>query len=1031
MKQFLQMRKSATCINAVKLVLVILFACFGVTAYAQRTRVTGKVTDPNGAPLAGATVVVSGTPTGVLTDSTGKYSIVVPSSESILEFEYLGYVAQKIKVGTKTVIDAILQSDTKLVDEVVVIGFGETRKSDLTGSVTNIKMSDVRDAPVSSIDQALQGRIAGADIMSTSGDPTASTSIRIRGTRSIEASNEPLIVVDGVIDAVSDMGDLNPSDIESISVLKDASSTAIYGAQGANGVIIITTKKGAPTVTKPNIVLGARVGMSMLARNLDTMTAAEFARYYNERTERTNGYKPTYGYTGRYVDPEALGVGTNWIDAITHIAPYQNYWVSISGKTKTTNYWGSISYSDVDGIVLDSGKQQIFGRFNIGHQFNKWFKLSYSTNALYRIDKYNKAAIGGSNYWTGATYLNPLLDKGSVINDLYENGTRFNNPYVTLQLNEDFREGFSSNNTVTFEFKPVKGLTIKSQNSYYLWQAHRYRYYPSTLPTKNDGDGGQVYRVENDQRQLTSDNTITYKNSFSGGHHFDVMGGFSSYYRLTNETSVSAKGMLVDHVKWDNLSGILDKSNYTIASWDTLVTRMSVFARANYNYKKRYYLTFTGRTDGASNFAKNKKWGFFPSGAFKWVISNESWLKSNSRINELALRLSAGRSGNNAIKSYRSMDAMSSNTGGYLFGGAQSTFYYVDRLASDNLTWETTDLYNVALDMSFLKDRLKITLEGYLAYTQDLLLYVQRPHHTGFTSFIENIGKTSNKGIELTINTRNITKRNFSWTTDFTISHNTQMVDDIGSYDYISQMDSPGNNSYMMYGYVKGRPLNALWGFEYAGVWKSSEEIERNKITRAYVDATTSVSAGTPRYVDQNHDGILDNQDLVYLGNADPIIYGGLQNTFNIYGLRLGIFFAYSLGGKIYNYSELYMSGSYMTNQYRYMKNAWHPTKNPDSFYPAAGAVQVHVPSSLQVHDASYLRLKSVNISYRFDLRKKTKFLRDIMIGINAENLFLWSNYNGFDPDVSTSSDTSTLRRVDMGAYPRARTVTFDVQIRY
>ena len=241
MKQFLQMRKSATCINAVKLLLVILFACFGVTAYAQKARVTGKVTDPNGAPLAGATVVVSGTPTGVLTDSTGKYSIVVPSSESILEFEYLGYVPPKIQVGTKSVIDAILQSDTKLVDEVVVIGFGETRKSDLTGSVTNIKMSDVRDAPVSSIDQALQGRIAGADIMSTSGDPTASTSIRIRGTRSIEASNEPLIVVDGVIDAVSDMGDLNPSDIESISVLKDASSTAIYGAQGANGVIIITT----------------------------------------------------------------------------------------------------------------------------------------------------------------------------------------------------------------------------------------------------------------------------------------------------------------------------------------------------------------------------------------------------------------------------------------------------------------------------------------------------------------------------------------------------------------------------------------------------------------------------------------------------------------------------------------------------------------------------------------------------------------------------------------------------------------------
>ncbi|MBR2326624.1 MAG: TonB-dependent receptor [Alistipes sp.] len=1010
---------------------VVMLFCIVATAMAQKVQVTGKVSDKDGAPLAGATVVISGTTNGVLTDNTGKYTITVPSGESILEIEYLGFVAQKIKVGTKTTINVILQSDAKQVDEVVVIGYGETRKSDLTGSVTNVKMSDVQDAPVASVDQALQGRVAGADIMSTSGDPTAATSIRIRGTRSIEASNEPLIVVDGVIDAVSDMGDLNPSDIESISVLKDASSTAIYGAQGANGVIIVTTKKGAPTITKPNIVLGARVGMSMLARNLDTMTAAEFAQYRNEVTEYNARYSNDVTYTAKYADPQALGKGTNWIDAITRIAPYQNYWVSISGRTKKTNYWGSISYSGIDGIVDESGKQQIFGRFNIGHQFNKWFKLSYSTNALYRIDSYNKAAIGGTNYWTGATYLNPILDQYAAINDLYENGTKFNNPYVTMHLNEDFREGFSSNNTVTFEFKPVKGLTIKSQNSYYLWQAHRYRYYPSTLPMKNEGDGGETYRVENDRRQIASDNTITYKNDFKGGHHFDAMVGFSSLYRYTHETTINAKGMLIDNVKWNDLAGISDKNNYTISSWDNKLTRMSVLGRINYNYKKRYYFTFTGRADGSSNFAKNKKWGFFPSGAFKWVISNENWLKSNQRVNELALRVSAGRSGNDAIAQYRSLAAMDSSTSGYLFNGVQSTYYYPSRVASNNLSWETTDLYNVALDMSFCKDRLKFTVEGYLGYTHDLLLYVQRPTHTGYSSFLENIGRTSNKGVELTINSRNITKRNFSWTTDFTISHNRQMVEDIGTQDFVVAMTSPGNGGQMMYGYVQGRPLNSLWGYEYGGVAKNTDEIERNKLTKAFAYPSTTVREGVARYVDQNHDGVLDQQDLVYLGNADPYVYGGLQNTFNIYGLRVGIYFAYSIGGKIYNYSEFYMSGSYMTSQYRYMKNAWHPTRNPDSFYPAAGSAQIHVPSSLQVHDASYLRLKSVNISYTFDLRKKTKLLRDIKIGVNADNLFLWSNYNGFDPDVSTESGESTLRRVDMGAYPRARTITFDLQIRY
>ncbi len=1011
--------------------LMVVLLCGAVAEASAQGQVTGKVSDKDGLPLIGATVAVSGTANGVLTDQNGKYTINVPSKESILEFEYLGYAAQKIMVGTKTVIDVIMQSDTQLVEEVVVIGYGETKKSDLTGSVTNVKIADVKDAPVSSIDQALQGRVAGADIMATSGDPTSATSIRIRGTRSITASNEPLIVVDGVIDAVQDMGDINPADIESISVLKDASSTAIYGAQGSNGVIIVTTKKGTPTVTKPAIVFGMNVGVSMLARNLDTMTASEFAQYRVEVDEYNAKYAATNMPSGTYRDPESKGKGTNWIDQITRIAPYQNYWVSISGRSKKTNYWGSISYTDVQGIVLDSGNQKIFGRFNIGHQFNKWFKLDFSTNAMYRRDLYNKAAIGGSNYWTGATYLNPMLNGESTVNDLYENGTRFNNPYITLQMNTDYREGFSSNNTVTFTFTPVKGLTIKSQNSYYLWQAHRYRYYPSTLPTKNDGDGGQAYRVEGDTRQLTSDNTITYKKDWNGGHHFDAMAGFSVFNKFQNEVSVDAKGLLVDDVKWNNLSGITSKENYTVGSWNTRIARMSVLARINYNYQKRFYFTFTGRADGASNFAANRKWGFFPSGAFKWNMANETWLKSNRRIDELSIRLSAGRSGNNAIKAYRSLAAMSSSTGGYIFDGSQATYYYPERLASENLTWETTDLYNAALDMAFFNNRLKITAEGYLSYTKDLLLYVQRASHTGFTSFIENIGKTSNKGVELTIESRNIVKQKFSWVTAFTISHNSQMVEDIGSEEFVTAMTSPGNGGQMMYGYVKGHPLNALWGYEYGGVWKSEDEIARNQITKAYADPSTNVRPGKARYIDQNHDGILDQNDLVYLGNADPIVYGGLQNTFNIGRLRIGIYFNYSIGGKLYNYSEFYMSGSYMTNQYRYMMNAWHPDRNPNSNYPAAGSVEVHVPSTLQVHDATYLRLKNVSVGYTFDLRKKVKWLRDISIGVNAENLWLWSKYNGFDPDVSTSSGDSTLRRVDMGAYPRARTVIFSLQIRY
>ena len=1014
-----------------RLALVIAMAAAVSPSYAQSIKVTGKVTDKDGAALIGATVVVSGTSNGVSTDGKGNYVITVPSGESVLEYEYLGFSTQKVKVGAKTSIDVILQPDTRQVEEIVVIGYGETRKTDLTGSVTNVKMADVKDAPVASIDQALQGRIAGADIMSTSGDPTAGTSIRIRGSRSITASNEPLIVVDGIVDAVQDLSDINSADIESVSVLKDASSTAIYGARGSNGVIIVTTKKGTPTVTKPWITFKAEAGFSQLARKLDTMTAAEYAQYRNEITEINNSYANNAAQYYIYKNPRALGKGTNWIDEITHIAPYQNYNLSISGRNAKTNYFGSLGYSDIEGIIRDSGFERITGRFSVGHQFCSWFKMDANVSINYRNEMANKAAIGGTNWWNGATYLSPLLGPTDTYNPYYGSGGNFNNPVICIDMNTNRTERFNFSNTIGLEFKPVKGLTISSKNTAYFYQQHIYRFYPSTLPTRNEGDGGEVFRQEYETRTISTDNTISYKNDFDGGHHFDILGGFLASNRLYNDIEYGGKGYLVDDLKWNNLSGLKDKETITPHSWNTRLVKMSFIGRVNYNYKQRYYITLTGRADGSSNFAANHKWGFFPSAALKWTLSNETWLKTNRRVDELAIRVSAGRTGNDAIQSYRSLSAMASSAAGYLFDNSQVTYYYPQRIESDNLTWEKTDLYNIAVDMAFFKNRLKITAEGYLSYTRDLLLTVQKADQSGFSSHYENVGRTSNKGIELTVESRNIVKKKFSWTTMFTMSHNKQMVEDIGSEDFVVAMSSPGNGSYMMYGYVAGRPLNALWGFKYGGVWHNEEEIERNNITRAYANPSTSVSPGRPRYIDVNHDGTLDSKDLVYLGNADPYLYGGLQNTFNIGNLRIGVYFAYSLGGKIYNYSELRMAGSYTTNQYRYMLNAWHPVRNPNSDYPRAGAVEVHVPSNLQVHDASYLRLKTVSIAYTFDLRKYTKALRDITLGASAENLFLWSRYNGFDPDVSTESSGSTLRRVDMGAYPRARTVIFSLQLRY
>ena len=1020
----------------------ILIGITTLVASAQ-VKVTGVVLDENNQPMPGAAVLLDGdTSHGVITDENGRYNITVPSTESVLRYEFLGYSPVKMMVG-KTTLNVNLSPDTSFLEEVVVIGFGETKKSDLTGSVSSVHMNNVLQSPTLSADQALQGRIAGADIMSVSGDPTEGTSIRIRGSRSIEASNEPLIIVDGVMNAVTSLADINSSDIESISVLKDASSTAIYGAQGANGVIIVTTKTGENSTTRMNVNLSVKAGFSQILRTLDVMNAEEFANYNNERQhyaktshpEPGKGYYPDYTkYNHKYADPAALGEGTDWIQAMTYLAPYQQYDFSMNGGQKKTNYYASLSYSDNKGIILDTGNKRIAGKITLGHQFNKWLKLNYVNSTIYRQGLQNKANIGGTSVWNGVVYLSPVLTIEDTVNDLYNygQGSPFNNPYISVKQSQKITETFSSFNMVIARITPIKGMTIESKNSYYLVQNHQYRYYPGSLPAKAAANaGGEAQRVEQDTRQLSSDNTITYKSSIRKQHNFDVMGGFSIYYNNKNNESITAKGLLVDALTWNDLSGLTDKNNYSVSSYNTQVRRMSVLARANYNYKNRYYFTFTGRADGSSNFAANKKWGFFPSGAFKWNLSKEQWVRRLNFFQDLSLRLSAGRTGNDAIAAYTSLYSIDSSSSGYLIGGTQSTYHYPNRLASPDLTWETTDMFNAAIDIAMFKGRLKITAEAYYAMTKDLLLNVQKAQHTGFSSYRENLGRTSNKGLELSIETKNILKRNFSWTSEFTLAHNNQMVEDIGTEDFVSTYNDP--KGYMMYGYVEGYPLNSLWGFQYGGVWHNYQEIEDNQVSRQFVDYYSENKPGRPRYVDQNHDGVLNTEDLVYLGNADPILYGGFQNNFNIFGVNLSLYLTYSLGGKIYNYSEFYMAGTYCTNQYSYMKDCWHPLRNPESDIPAPGCSgSSMLPSNFMVHDASYIRLKNISVSYPIDLRRiSKKRLKTLTVGFNVDNVYLWTPYNGFDPDVSTSSDTSTIRRADVGAYPQSRKYIFSATLNF
>ena len=1009
-------------------VALVLLSLLPAGLYAQSSRtITGKVTDEHGEPLIGAGVVPLGGSGGTVTDLDGRYSITLGSGESVLVFSFLSYLSQEIAVGDRTEVDVLLVPDHTALEEVVVIGYGTSRKEDLTGSVATVKMSEVADTPVLSIDQAMQGRIAGVDIMSTTGEPGATTSIRVRGTRSITASNEPLIVVDGVMDAIDDLADLNSDDIESISVLKDASSTAIYGSRGANGVILITTKTGK--TEKVNVNVKAEAGAAWLAKKLDLMNKDEYLRYWN-------AYKRGVSKVFTPVeDPEDYSADTDWLGAISQVAPYQNYNVSASSKTKGHTWFTSLSFTDMRGIVKDTGVQRVSGRFNFSHDFTKWLTVGWKISTSYRKTDLSKAVFSGSGYSNGAIYLPPIIGPMDTTNPRVENGSLINTPVASIEYEDYYKTQWYNTDAMEFTIKPVKGLVINSQNSVRLTQNHLYHFWPNDLPKRRDEEGSEALKTEGEGLLLSTENTITYTAKFNRRHNLKVMAGYSASRNTNANTSVRADGLVMDDLLWNNLNGISSKENYTISSGKTQVTRQSVFGRVDYNYRSRYYLTVTGRVDGSSNFAANRKWGFFPSAAFKWNIKNEPFLKKAGWVDDLSLRLSAGRSGNDAISAYRSLQQYGSSTSNYIFDGTMGVVYYPSRLANPDLTWEKTDLYNAALEGSFLSGRINMELEAYYSTTSDLLLSVSTPHSTGYTSVFKNLGKTSNKGVELTLETHNVERKNFGWTTVLTVSHNRQMVEDIGHEDYVSSVKSRGANPFMIYGYKAGYPLNALWGFQYAGVFHNEEEFQENKITKeyAYRDANLSVanSPGVPRYVDQDHDGVLSNKDLVYLGSADPIIHGGFQNTFNIYNFKLSVYLAYSLGGKIYNYSEFYMGGGQYTNQYRYMLDAWS-WENPTSDIPRPGTSDIMMPGDNFVYDASYLRIKDVSLQYTFNFAKKRKaFCRSLTLGLSGSNLWLWAEYPGFDPDVSTESGDSTLRRVDMNSYPTSRKIVFSVQMRF
>ena len=1001
---------------------------FAQTAMAQKARtITGQVFDNAGQPMIGATVVVAGnTNVGTTTDAQGKYKIKA-SPDDNLSFSFLGYVEVTERVGNRTNINIVLNPENVSINEVVVIGYGTQQKSDLTGAVTSVNMEDLTNTAAASVDEALQGRLAGVEIMTTDGEPGSAASIRVRGSRSITASNEPLIVVDGVMDAVANFADIDPAEIKNVTVLKDASSTAIYGSRGANGVILVTTHEAK--ANKLNVTFKGTFSLSELPRELDMMNATEFASYRNDYyTNNSSSARYWQSWKPRYPNPAAYGEGTDWLDVMTRKAFSQKYFLSLAGGSKTTKVYFSLGYNDIKGIVIDSDQQQLSGRLKIDHTVFKWLKLGINTQYSKRHNNKSNTAISG-NATRAVTNLNPMMAPTETWDTLGDNGTNggsiYDSPYLKANklINYDDRTILTLTPYVELTF--AKNIRLKSQFSYVDTTTKGFYYSPSDMPVAERYKyGGSATRRDNNKRNFLSETTLSYKKTIKKKHKIDVVGAFTAQNTKWDNYSASGRGYLDDNVTAYNMGSLVDKRCLTVSTSASELQRYSVLARVNYSYGGRYHLTVTGRGDASSNFAVGHKWAFFPAAAFKWSISNEKFMKgTKSWLSDLSLRVSGGRSGNDAVSTYVSQMVLSTNQSGWLFGDSYEVSYYPTRIDNPNLTWEKTDSFNVGIDFSILNDRITMSLEGYMAYTKDLLYTMQNAAITGFTSRYANIGSTENKGIEFTLTTRNISRRNFQWTTNLTVAHNSSKVTDIATaYGYVSTYSRSG---YMLYGYAEGYPANSLWGFQYEGVWHTQDEINQNKQTKTYVGSTKSI--GYPRYADTNHDGVLNDKDRIYLGSADPIVYGGFNNTFKIIkNLSLGVYFTYSIGGRMYNIMEFTtMVGGATSNKDRRMLEAWHMNRNPFSNLPGAYFTDSY-GSDLYIYDASYLRLQNINLSYRFDLRKKTRYLRDISLTASVNNVALLTKFPGYDPDAISSG-----RRIDTGRYPKNRTYSLAIQIRY
>ncbi|WPR70134.1 TonB-dependent receptor [Flavobacterium sp. NG2] len=1011
-KVFQSFRESWKCI--------VLILSFVTMSNAQT--VSGTVT-ADGMPLPGATVLIKGTTKATSTDLDGKFTFGA-TAQDVLVFSYIGYASKEVQVGTKKQINVVLESDNKL-EEVVVIGYGTQRKSDLTGSVSSVSAKDLAAVPVSRVDQALQGRASGVQVTQTSGAPGAGTSIRVRGGNSITGSNEPLWVIDGIIVGNDyNLNNLNSNDIKSIEILKDASSIAIYGSRGANGVVLVTTKNGANIGGgKPQVSVGMYSSTQLVPERPAFLSQAEQIKYTNEDARFRGVAEPFPGDPSSYPN-------NDYFDLLLNPSPIFNGDVSISGASENGNvsYYNSLNFFNQDGLIENSGIQKYIFRSNVDFKLNKKLKAGFRIN--YSRIKQDNGVVGYGGL-LNILPTQPVYNADGSFNGFDDVvGAPFNNPVATAKLDTDQTVSNNFLGTAYLEYNPIPNLIIRSTFSPEINNSKRNEFSSSQRPDfLSVGETGNAKISSVSSFGWNNENTIQYNTDFGKNHSLTVLGGASFQKSTTEIFSAQAFGITTDAVGFNNIGLGTDPSRNIVSSaYPNPFQLASFFGRANYSYKDKYLFTLVGRYDGTSVFAPGNQWGFYPSIAGAWKISEESFMQNQNIFHDLKLRASYGQAGNQAIGAYATKAILvEANT---TLNGVQQPGLTLGRPANPNLGWETTTSFDAALEASFLKGRIFTEFNYYHKTTNDLLLDVTIPRQTGFTSQLQNVGSLENKGWEFLVKSTNIRNTNFNWNTTLTLSSNKNKVLNLGGQDYIDvvvdQILGSGNLRI-----IKGETVPVFTGVRYLGTWKSQQEINDSGLSPG-----TQVVGG-PRFEDLNKDGIISNEDNVVLGSPFPDLIYGFENNISYKNFDLSFYIQGTVGNEVYN---LRSRGNYFTRgentKFAEIANRWTP-ENPTSDIPRAGSdgVTTIVSNSKDVEDGSHLRLKTVRLAYNFPVDKMgLKGVKNMSVYVSGTNLLLLSNFRLIDPETSrygSSGLGNIAQGFSNGEYPNAKVLTLGLNVTF